>query len=134
MNLALLSKPGLFTYIYLMNRVYREVMRCVRTNDVDEYIKDLPQVIDIFFGLPRCNYVRQGVLFLNPLKNSPLAAMEAFRQDAFSIRRTPNHHSRTAVHICLEQTGNRDAGSSSRGIVSVHDSPEAINHWTVFYS
>ena len=35
-------------YIYMINRVHRDLMRVVRTNDVDAYISTLPAIIDIF--------------------------------------------------------------------------------------
>ena len=46
------------TYIYMINRVHRELMRAVRTNSVDDYIRILPEMIDLFFGLNCPNYAR----------------------------------------------------------------------------
>ncbi len=45
-------------YVYMVNRVHRNLMCAVRTNDVDGYINILPAIIDIFFGLNRPNYAR----------------------------------------------------------------------------
>ena len=46
------------TYVYLVNRVYRELQRAVRTNDVDGYIRVLPRVVEECFALNRPNYAR----------------------------------------------------------------------------
>ena len=37
------------TYAYFINRLYRELQRAVRTNNVDGYISVLPHILDIFF-------------------------------------------------------------------------------------
>jgi len=58
-------------HIYMINRVHRDLMRAVRTNDVEGYIKILPSVIDNFFSLNHLNYARWGVLFLNQLQMAP---------------------------------------------------------------
>ena len=55
------------TYIYLINRVHRDLMRAVRMNDIQAYIAILPTVIDVFFGLNRPNYARWRVLYLEKL-------------------------------------------------------------------
>ena len=47
-------------YIFMVNRIHRELIRALRTNDVSSYISILPAVIDIFFGLNRPNYARWG--------------------------------------------------------------------------
>ena len=36
-------------YIFLINRVYRNLQRCVRTNDLRGYKDILPTVLDVFF-------------------------------------------------------------------------------------
>jgi len=58
-------------YIYLINRVNRDLMRAIRKCDVDGYMAILPSVMDVFFGFNRPNYARWGVLFLNQLKKAP---------------------------------------------------------------
>ena len=35
-------------YVHMVNRVHMDLMRTLRTNDVDGYIKILPAMIDIF--------------------------------------------------------------------------------------
>ena len=57
-------------YIFMVNRIHRELMRALRTNDVNSYISILPAVIDIFFGLNIPNYARCGVLFLQKLSTA----------------------------------------------------------------
>ena len=36
-------------YIFLINRVYGDLRRCVRTNDINGYIDILPSMLDVFF-------------------------------------------------------------------------------------
>ena len=43
------------TYVYLVNRVHREMQRCIKTNDVNGYIEVLPALLDVFFSLNRPN-------------------------------------------------------------------------------
>jgi len=52
------------TYIFLVNRLYRELQRCVKMNDVDGYIAVFLAILDVFFALNRPNYARWGTLFL----------------------------------------------------------------------
>ena len=35
-------------YVHMVNIVHRDLMQTLRTNDVDDYIKILPAMIDIF--------------------------------------------------------------------------------------
>ena len=57
-------------YIYMINRVHRDLMRGVRTNNIRHHIDVLPAVIDVFFALNQTNYARWGVLFLNKLETA----------------------------------------------------------------
>ena len=57
-------------YVYMINRVHRDLMRAMRTNNIEDYISALPAVIDIFFALNRTNYARWGVIFLNQLESA----------------------------------------------------------------
>jgi len=118
-------------YIYLINRVHRDLMRAIRTCDVDRYMAVLPSVMDVFFGLNRPNYARWGVLFLNQLKNAPQGCHAVLKAGAFSIRRTEKNFSRSAIDLTLEQTVNRDAASPMRGIVGFHQSHNAIRRWCI---
>ncbi|XP_014678737.1 PREDICTED: uncharacterized protein LOC106818551, partial [Priapulus caudatus] len=118
-------------YIYFINRVHRDLMRAVRTNDVESYITILPTVIDVFFGLNRPNYARWGVLFLTTLQAADPKIRAVLEKGAFSIRRTSKSFSRTAVDLTLEQTVNRDAASPMKGIVGFHNSPNAIRRWCI---
>jgi len=110
-------------YIYMINRVHRDLLRAVLTNDVDDYIKILPAIIDIFFGLNRPNYARWGVLLTE--------SKRILQAGAFSIRRTNKQYSRSAIDLTLEQTVNRDAASPMRGIVGFHYSHNAIRRWCI---
>jgi len=117
------------TYVFMINRLHRDLMRAVRTNNIEQYITILPAVIDIFFCLNRPNYARWGVLFLEKLNSADPNIRTVLEKGAFSIRRTSNDFSRTAVDLCLEQTVNRDAASPMRGIVGFHYSENAIRRW-----
>lgn len=118
-------------YIYLINRVHRDLLRAVRTNDIEGYIAILPTIIDVFFGLNRPNYARWGVLFLTKLQEVDPRIRGVLEKGAFSIRRTSQSFARTAVDLTLEQTVNRDAASPMKGIVGFHNAPNAIRRWCV---
>lgn len=118
-------------YVYMINRVHRDLMRALRTNNVEEYISALPAIIDIFFALNRTNYARWGVLFLNQLERAPPQAKTVLKAGAFSMRRTGKNFSRSAIDLTLEQTVNRDAASPMRGIVGFHHSVNAIRRWCI---
>ena len=117
------------TYVYLVNRVHREMQRCIKTNDVNGYIEVLPALLDVFFSLNRPNYARWGTLFMQKLKSADERAIEILRKGAFSIRRTKKNYSRSAVDLSLEQSVNRDAASQMKGIVACRNSESAIRRW-----
>ena len=100
--------------VYLIHRVHRDVMRALRTNDIESYITILPTVINVFFGLNRPNYARWGVLFLTKLEAADPQIRTVLETGAFSIRRTSKAFSRTAIDLTLEQMVNRDAASPMR--------------------
>ena len=114
-------------YVHMVNRVHRDLMRALRTNDVDGYINILPAMIDIFFGLN----ARWGVLFLNQLATASPQSRAVLQAGAFSIRRTEKSFTRSAIDLALEQTVNRDAASPMRGIVWFHYSLNAIRRWCI---
>lgn len=74
------------TYVFLVNRVHRELQRCVKTNYVDGYIDVFPAILDVFFSLNRPNYARWGTLFLHKLTSSHPQLREILQKGAFSIR------------------------------------------------
>ena len=121
-------------YVYLVNRVYRELQRAVRTNDVQRYIQVLPRVIGVFFALNRPNYARWGSLFLNKLEHMDMKAREILDGGAMSIRRTKKSFARSSVDLTLEQTVNRTAASSSQGITAFRNSQSAFRRWSVTHT
>lgn len=54
-------------YVYLINRLYREFKRAVRTNDVELYMEVMPFLIETFFSLNRPNYARWDSFYLEKL-------------------------------------------------------------------
>ena len=80
-------------YVYLINRVHRELQRAVRTNNVMKYIQILPYVIEIFFALNRPNYARWGSLFLSKLRQMDPKALDIllYRQGP-SLSDAPVNH------------------------------------------
>ena len=119
------------TYIYLVNRVYRSLVKAIRTNDVAGYMETLPHITDIFFSLNRPNYARWSVLFMAQMKAAPKEFMEQLWQGAFSIRRTSKNFARSGIDITLEKTVNRNAASPSQGIVHFTNSSDAIRRWCI---
>lgn len=118
-------------YIYLINRLHRELQRCIKTNNVGGYIKVFPSVLDVFFGLHRPNYARWGTLFLQKLQGADPRLREVLEKGAFSVRRTKKNYSRSAVDLSLEQSVNRDSASATRGIVSFRNSESAMRRWSL---
>ena len=126
-------------YVYIVNRIYRELQRSVRTNDVRGYINVLvrgyinvlPNVIDLCFVLNRPNYTRWGSLFLHRLQEMTTAEQLVLENGALSIRRTSKPYSRCAIDLTLEQTVNRDAASPMRGITAFRNSHNAFRRWSV---
>ena len=118
-------------YVYLINRLYREVQRAVRANDVALYVEVLPSLIEVFFALNRPNYARWGSYFLERLKHMDPAALDILKAGAFSTRRTKKAYSRCPIDLTLEQTVNRDAASSATGITHFANSESAFRRWCV---
>jgi len=116
-------------YVYLINRLHRELQRCVKTNDVKGYIAVLPAVLDVFFSLNRPNYARWGTLFLHKMMSADSRLLKILHEGAFSIRRTKKNYSRSAVDLSLEQSVNRDAASQMKGIVAFRNSESAMRRW-----
>ena len=75
-------------YVFMVNRVHRDLMRAHRTNDIEKYTIVLPALIDVFFGLNRPNYARWATLFLQQLITASPPSQNILRSGAFSIRRT----------------------------------------------
>jgi hypothetical protein len=118
-------------YIFLINRLHRELQRCVKTNDVNGYICVFPTILSVFFALNRPNYARWGTLFLHKLKSAGQELRDVLQNGAFSIRRTKKNYNRSAVDLSLEQTVNRDAASRMKGIVSLRNSEKAMRRWSL---
>ncbi len=118
-------------YIFLVNRLHRELQRCVKTNDVSGYIRVFPMLLAVYFALNRPNYARWGTLFLHKLETAAPKVYDVLAKGAFSIRRTRNDYSRSAVDLSLEQTVNRDAASNMKGIVAFRNSESAMRRWSL---
>ena len=118
-------------YIYLINRLHRELQRCVKTNDVAGYIDIFPLILDVFIALNRPNYARWGTLYLQKLKSAPPEVLDILNNGAFSIRRTGRDYIRSAIDLSLEQTVNRDAASQMKGIVAFRNSESAMRRWSL---
>ena len=115
----------------MINRLHRELQRCVKMNDVGGYIKIFPTLLVVYFALNRPNYARWGTLFLHKLKSADPELREVLENGAFSIRRTKKNYSRSAVDLSLEQTVNRDSASKMKGIVSFRNSESTMRRWSL---
>ena len=71
-------------YIFLINRLHRELKRCVKMNDVSGYLNVFPLILDVFFGLHRPNYARWGMLFLQRLQEADPKLRELLEKGANS--------------------------------------------------
>ena len=80
-------------YVYLINRVYREFQRTVRTNNVEGSIQVLSSFIDVFFALNGPNYSRWASYFLERLNHLDPAALDILKAGSFSTRRTTKNFS-----------------------------------------
>ena len=121
-------------YVYLVNRVHREIKRAVRLNDVELYREVLRLMNDIFFALNRPNYARWCTLFQQKLDNLDPVALDILKAGAFSTRRSDRPYSRAAIDLTLEQSINRDAASSATGITHFGNSDNAFRRWCVSFS
>ena len=119
------------TYIFLINRLHREVQRGIKSNDVEGNIDVFPMMLAVFFALNRPNYARWGTLFYQKLKSADPKFLEMLKNGVFSIRRTKKNYSRSAINISLEQTVNRDAASAMKGIVAFRNSENAMRRWAL---
>ena len=122
---------GHIQYIFLINRLHRTLQRLVKTNDVSGYINVFPTMLAVYFALNRPNYARWGTLFLQKLKSAHPKLHEVLQNGTFSIQRTRKDFSRSAVDLSLEQTVNRDAASSMKGIVAFRNSEHAMRRWSL---
>ena len=118
-------------YVFIVNRLHRNLMRCVRTNDINSYIDLLPSITNVFFGLNRPNYARWSVLFHHKLRNATPDMMEVLRGGAFSIRRTSKNYCRSAIDLTLEQTVNKTSASAAKGLVHFQNSEGSIDRWAI---
>ena len=121
---------GQFTSFFI-NRIYRDLQRCVRTKNVSGYNDVLPTVLDLFFALYRPNYARYGTQFLHQLQTAGIELTNILNGGAFSIRRTHKSSSRTAVDLSLEQSYNRDAASERKGMLAIRNSESAMRRWAL---
>ena len=78
-------------YVYMINRVHRELMHAVCTNDIDAYITILLILIYIFFALNRSNYAHCGIYCYFKLTKAAPQIRRVLQLGAFSIRRTSKH-------------------------------------------
>ena len=115
-------------YIFLTNRIHRELQRCVKTNDISDYIEIFPTLLVVYFAQNRPNYARWGTLLLQKLKSAHTRFVE---NGAFSIRRTKKNYSRSAVDLSFEQTVNRDSASRMKEIVFFRNSESAMRRWSL---
>ena len=113
-------------YIYLINRLHRDLQRCVKTNDVTQYMVVFPALLEVSFALICPNYARWGTLFLQKLQNSAPQIRKMLEMGEFSIRQTRKDYSRSAIDLSLEQTVNRNAASQMKGLVAFRSSENAI--------
>ena len=77
-------------YVYLINRVHRNLMNAVHMNDLERYIRVITSVIPVFFALNRPKYVRWGTLHYDRLLNVSPKCKEVLESGAFTIKRTDN--------------------------------------------
>ena len=116
-------------YVYMINRIYRELQRAVRTNNVELYLKVLPCIADLFYALNRPNYARWCSLFIDKFGTLNKEALEVLKSGAFSIRRSDKSYCRGAVDKTLEETVNRDAASPATGIKAFTTNMDAFRRW-----
>ena len=115
-------------------RLYHNLERVIRTNDIDLYIFTLTAVIDLFFATNHVNYCRWLTKFqldLMIIDESHPGLREILEKGAFTVRRTDHAFSRVPVDLTLEQTVNTDAASRLTGISSATNSYTARLRWMV---
>ena len=88
-------------YIFLINRLHRELQRCVKTNNVGGYIQVFATLLVVYFALNRPNYARWYTLFLHKLKSADQKMREISEKGASSIRRAKKSYSRSCCRPFL---------------------------------
>ena len=78
-------------YIHMVNRIH------------GAYIQVLPEVLNVFFALNRLNHAQWGVLLLTQLQTADDNCLKVLRNGAFSIRRTSENYSRSAINLTSEE-------------------------------
>lgn len=115
-------------------RLYHNLKRATRTNDIDLYIYTLTSMIGLFFATNHVNYSRWLTKFQLDLMNvedSHPGLRKILDEGAFTIRRTEHAFSRVPVDLTLEQTVNADAASRLTGITSATNSYSARMRWMI---
>ena len=132
------GKHGLTALFWIMYvdyiRVYHNLERATRTNDIDLHIYSLTSVIGIFFATNHLNYARWLTKFqldLMNLEDTHPGLRKILEEGAFTVRRTDHAFSRVPVDLTLEQTVNADAASRLTGLTAVTNSYSARLRWMI---
>ena len=72
-------------YVYMINRMHRDLMRVMRTNNIEDYISALPAVIDIFFAFNRKKLCTLGCV-ISESESAASQAKMVLRAESFSVR------------------------------------------------
>ncbi|XP_068213902.1 uncharacterized protein [Palaemon carinicauda] len=126
-------------------QAFQDVMMTIPSNQVEDHLSDpvvmqhLLKYEEFFYSVmeePLVQWLSSGehiwgTLFLHKLTSSHPQLREILPTGAFSIRRTKKNYSRSAVDLSLEQTVNRDAASSMKGIVAFRNSENARRRWSM---
>ena len=95
-------------------KIYHNLERSIRENNLDEFIANLTPTIALFFSTNRTFYSRWLTMYQLDLLNAEdthPGIRQLLDSGGFSVRRSDNDFARLPVDLTLEQIVNRDAAS-----------------------
>ncbi len=108
-------------YIKLID-LYHQFVRSIRTGDYKLSIYLLPEITNLYFISNHKNYARWLAIYhanLMKMEETHPGISEYFENGIIYVRRTKKPFSRIPIDLTLEQTINKDAESSSSGIINI---------------
>ena len=115
-------------------RVFHNLERAIRTNDIALFISTMTPVIGLFFATAHINYSRwltKYQLDLLNMDDTHPGLRDTLSKGVFTVRRTDHDFSRCAVDLTLEQTINADAASRLTGITAFTNDYYARLRWMI---
>ena len=135
------GKHGKVAQCWMLNiemiHLYHELIRSIRTGDLELYIYCLPKIVAVFFAFNHQNYARWLTIYhdnLLKIQETHPQVYKEFKSGCFALKCTSKSFSRIPIDLTLEQTVNADAACQQRGISSLTSSIAARQRWAQSHS